>query len=412
MVGLLAGYSVVLPVFRSHLLEYLGVGDRGFGLLFSVGSIVGVVGILFGGVMIDKWGPRRAIRITLAGISISFLMIALAGTRFSMFIAALAVLPLFRQPMVIAINVYLAKLFPGHQRRIISFNLATMSIAGIMFPMAAEGLISLSKASPGVTFGQVLHVPFFVVAGLLLGCSLIYRPRRRIAGASHRGRSSGLAWRSLLLPPRALLLAVVMTLHGLCDSVLHVWMARFLESKSFDTNLIDLISPEFVLSGFSLAYLLPRMAPVLLPPGFVLSGFSLAYLVSRLTLATLPDRVGRRFFLFVPGITGGTVIVLAILSRSYLVTSLGYVLAALIWSAEYPVFVSTVMRREKQRFGAVMAVSGVFRGVTMFVAMNGMGALMERIGDEHMWEGMLVPAAGFILVGLVGWVWSRLYGEQ
>ena len=186
MLGVLAGYSGVLPVFRSHLLEYLGVGDRGFGLLFSVGSIVGLVGTLFGGVMIDKWGPRRAIRITLVGLSISLL----------------------------------------------------------------------------------------------------------------------------------------------------------------------------------------------------------------------------------PGITGGTIIVLAILSRSYLVTSIGYILAGLIWSAEFPVFVSTVMRQDKQRFGAVMAVSGLFGGVAMFVAMNWMGALMERIGDEHMWKGMLAPAAGFILVGLIGWVWSRLYGEH
>ncbi len=386
MLGLLAGYSGVLPVFRSHLLEYLGIGDRGFGLLFSVGSIVGLVGTLFGGVMIDKWGPRRAIRITLVGFGISLLMIALAGTSFSMFIAAAAVGALFRGPMAIAVDVYLAKLFPRHQRRLISLNLASTSLGGMMFPIAAESLLRLSTTSPDVTFAQVLHIPFFVVAGLMLGCSLIYRPRTRTDGANHKGRSSGLSWRSLLLPPRALLLAVLLTLHSLCDTVLYIWMPRFLESESFDA--------------------------ILIPPGFVLSGFALAYFLSRVALAALPDRVGRRFFLFVPGITGGTIIVLAILSRSFLVTSIGYVLAGLIWSAEYPMFVSTVMRCDKQRFGAVMAVSGVFFGVAMFVAMNWMGALMERIGDEHMWKGMLVPAAGFILVGLIGWVWSRLYGEH
>ena len=255
-----------------------------------------------------------------------------------------------------------------------------------MFPMAAYGLLRLSTRSPEVTFAQVLHIPFFVAAGLMLSCSLIYRPRTKTDSANHKGRSSGLSWRSLLLPPRTLLLAVLIALHGLCDSVLHFWMPRFLESKSFDAELI--------------------------PPEVVLSGFALAYLLSRLALATLPDRVGRRFFLFVPGITGGTIIVLAILSRSYLVTSIGYILAGLIWSAEFPVFVSTVMRHDKQRFGAVMTVSGLFGGVAMFVAMNWMGALMERIGDEHMWKGMLAPAAGFILVGLIGWVWSRLYGEH
>ena len=38
-----AGYRGVLPVFRSHLKEYLDITDGRFGLLFSVGAIPGPV---------------------------------------------------------------------------------------------------------------------------------------------------------------------------------------------------------------------------------------------------------------------------------------------------------------------------------------------------------------------------------
>jgi hypothetical protein len=104
------------------------------------------------------------------------------------------------------------------------------------------------------------------------------------------------------LPAEALFLAALMSMHGAADSILHVWMARFLESDSFPAEL--------------------------LAPGLVLSGRALAYLRARGALAAIPDRIGRRAFFIFPGLIGGGVLIAGILSRSHLLTAGGYVLGA------------------------------------------------------------------------------------
>ena len=387
---LLAQYFMIMPVFRGRLQTYLGIGDNRFGLLFSLLSVVGIPGVLFGGVLIDRIGARRGIRLGLLGIGSAMLVLACAGTHYALFALATALAGLFQKPLVVAINIYLGKLFPRHQRRILSLNLASTSVGGMLYPLAAEGLLLLSLHRNTVDFAHVLHVPFLVAGLLLLAGSLVYRKRRvRQSPAATRAPASvcpSWSWRDLMLPRQSWLLALLIAMHGAVDGTLHIWMARFLESESF--------------AGTPLA------------PGIVLSGFAVAYILSRILLATLPDHIGRHLFLVIPGLAGGSVMILAILSRSYMLTAAGYVLGAFLWSAEFPAFVSTALRRESKRFGAIMAVSGAVSGLAMFLLLNGVGMLTETLGEASMWLIMLIPACGFVLVGLGGACWVRKYGDQ
>jgi len=174
-IAVISGYMGILPVFRSYLMRYLGIGDDRFGLLFSIGSITGLSSVLLGGRLIDRWGPRRVIRISMTGIGFSMLTVAFSGQRFLLFAVAVGISGIFSAPMFIAINIYLAKLFPKHKRRIISLNLASTSLGGMMFPIVAEWLLHLSKKYETIRFEDILHLPFILTgAFLFLNLSVKY----------------------------------------------------------------------------------------------------------------------------------------------------------------------------------------------------------------------------------------------
>ncbi len=385
--ALLAGFAGILPVLRGHLQEYLGIGDKAFGFLFSIGPMAGLAGILLGGILVDRWGPRRVLRVCFAGVSCAFLILAAAGAHFALFALALAIIGLFIYPVPVAVNVYLAKLFPRQQRRMISLNLASSSLGGMMLPLVAEGMLYLERRYESITFGSALHTPFFVVALLLLGGSFIYRSSRGVLphGVARSDSAVPWRWRDLRLSGPSLPLVFLLAFHGTADSCLAIWMARFLESKSFEA--------------------------VLLAPGIVLSARAVAYLISRFTVAVLPDHVGRRLLLILPGLLGGMVMITAILSRNYWLTAGGYVLAAFLWSAEYPAFVSTLMRIEPKRFGRVMAMAGVLVSIALVLILNSMGFLVAQMGGQRMWMVMLLPATGFVLAGIGGLLWVVRHGN-
>ncbi len=388
ILAVMAGYKGVLPVFRSHLMQYLGIGDARFGLLLSIGSLTGLCSVLFGGQCIDRYGPRRVIRACLTGVGCAMLVLAVGGPHFLAFAVAFGLSGLFVTPLFIAISAYLAKLFPRQKRRVISLNLASTSIGGMMFPSAAEGLLQLSRRSARISFHHILHLPFLLIGVLMMGAGFIYRRRRGVTGepAASPRHARRWHWRGLLLPRRLLLLAILVSLHGVADSTLYVWMSRFLESASFAAR------------GTA--------------PGFVLTGFSFAYLIARGTLSMLPERFGQRAFMVLPGLVGGGILVVMIGTRSYGLTALGYVLGGLCWSIEYPAMVSTMMRHGKKRFGAAMAFSGVLTGLLMFASMNLMGRFVQRAGDERMWQAMLVPASLFCIIGIGGLCWGAVFDRQ
>lgn len=384
LIAMLAGYKGVLPVFRGHLRAYFAISDAGFGLLFSMGSLTGLAGVLFGGQAIDRWGPRRVIRVCLAGIGGSMLLLGLCGARYRMALIAFGVSGFFVAPFSIAVNAYLAKLFPRIPRRVISLNLVSSSMGGLMFPLIAEGLLQVAARRPAIPFAWILHIPLLVIGVALVCASRIYRPRGSAALSMMRDiRVKRWRWAELKLPPRAFFLSLMIAMHGLADGILFVWMPRYLESIS---------SPDHPLA-----------------PGWVMSGYALAYLAARGVLALLPDRVGTRGFLVVPGLIGGGILAAGVASGHNVLTAIGYVFGAFCWSIEYPAFVSKLFQYERMRFGAAMAATGLLSGCLYVAAMNGVGLAFERVDQSRLWIIMLLPAAVFMLVGCGGLRWSLHY---
>ena len=372
----LTQYVGYLPVFRDRLQAYLGIGADRFGLLFSMGPLVGVGAVLASGSLLNQFGPARMIRCCLWGMAVGTLLLGLAGARWLLVLAGLTVCGVFAGPLGIAVNAYLTRLLPRDRRRALALSLAIAGAGGMAMPLLAEGLLALSRRAAWASFALILHGPFLMLALVLLLAGWRYRGDRARPWA---GAASVWTWRQFLLPLPIAWLVVLSAVHGAVDSTIITWMPQFLAGASFNVHP--------------------------LAPGLVLSGFSLSYLVSRSLLVALPESRGRLTLLVLPGLLGGGVLVAGLLSRNAWCAALGYIAAGFLWSAEYPTMLGAMAERGKQHFGTALALSQVVYGALTFVLIYGTGRWVAHCGAARMWQVMTALACGFLLIGMGGAVW-------
>jgi MFS family permease len=382
--GFLAEAVNLVPVLRGSLQDYLGIQDGAFGILLSVASVTGFLAVLFGGTLVDRWGAGRVLRLAAVGVAAGLTLMALAGRRYGWVALGLGVTGLFGRPLAVAASCCLVRLFPEQQRRVLSVNLAVIALGGVAVPALAEGLLGLSGGPGGISFAWVFHGPLALAAVLLLAAGLPHSGRFDEVSSAAAG--SSWHWRELVLPRGALLLCVLAGVHGAVDGTLYLWMARFLGGDSFGCRP--------------------------LAPGLVLSAFSLGYAVSRAGLALVPERHGRRALLVWPGLLGGAVLLAGLWSRSYVGTAAGFVLGGLLWSLEYPAFISTLAHCEPRRYGAALALSQVLSCVLCVVGVNAMGFAAAQGGDAAMWRVLVALACFFPCLGIGGALWLWSHGHQ
>lgn len=377
----IAGTGAWLPVFRDRLQNHYALTNAKFGLLLNVGFAVGVAGALAGGRLMATIGPEKTFRLCLAGCAAGLLLGAIPGS-WTLLLAALAVMAVFVAPLNIALQANLMNLFPGSRRKVLSFSLVAFALFGMVFPLLAEWLMALTAAGDRWTFGLILH-------GLLgLGGVVV------LLGAAAGNRSTATQASSFAestpgnpaMPAGAVvLLVVLLVFHGTVDSVLFTWMPRVLSSATYASH------------------------PVV--PGAVIAACSLAYVVSRLLLGIIPEERWRRRLMVVPGLAGGALLMAGILSRSQALTAAGYVAGAFVWSVEYPVFLAA-LGGAGRRFGPAMAMVSAGSGLATFALGTALGFLCDRLGDERLWQIILVPACGFPVVGMAGLLWVLKYSGR
>jgi MFS family permease len=377
----------VLPVFRDALQAYFHLDLGRYGLLLCIGFLPGAFGGLLGGLAMDRYGPFRVLRVGLAGAGAGLALMSVAFV-FSFMLAAIIVMSFFVQGVIgTAVPGYLVRLFPRHQRRVLSLQLVVASLVGMAFPLLAEYLLRLNAM--GVAFAYVLHVPLAMLAAVLLACALLLRQRSGLAlvaieERAAKAQSSAFSLRGL--STGAILLIVLLSIHCSCDNLTALWLPRVLGSASYAHKAVL--------------------------PGVVLSAGGLAYVVSRILLSLLPEHVGRRVFMVAPGLLGGTVLLAGLLSRDQWLTSIAYVAAMFCWSAEFPVLLATASRTEPRQFGTIYAVMSLVQGLGVFLGGMAMGWAGQRLGEERLWMILLPTAAGFVLVGAGGALWLTLHRKS
>jgi MFS family permease len=369
----------VLPVFRDDLQHYLNINAERFGLLFSVGPIAGIACVLAGGALVRRLGPLRMIRWCLVGTAAGMAIVAAAGQRYALVLLGCTLCGALSGTLFLAVNVLLTRLFPRDRRRALALNLAVTCGGGIVFPIAAEGLLALARRGGQNAFGSVLRLPLLAVALLLTAGACFFRPQAppRPAHATRRRKQT------FSLPPPVIWLAVLLAIHASVDTAVSTWMPKFLAGPSF--------------------------AAPLAAPGIVLALFSLAYLVARSTLAMIPETWGHRRLMVLPGILGGGIFLAGLLSRNATLTATAYVVAGLCWSNEYPAMLAAASRTARLQFGQALAVVSVLSGLLNSAMLYGVGQVAGLRGESLMWQTMATLACGFIAVGLGGALWLILW---
>jgi MFS family permease len=377
----LGGFGAILPVFRDSLQAHFALNNAQFALLLTFGSLAGAAGALASGPLTDRRGAWPAFRIFLSILAAGCALGAVAAG-WLWLLGSLAIVYFGFYALLIPAQAGLVALFPGNRRRILSVFLVASALFSMVMPLIGEALLKLSAAG-WMTFGTALHGLFGVMALVMLAILALFRrqagsaPPAAVAAEAHTGVVGGL-W----------LLVALAALHGTFDAMSATWIPRILAGPSY------------------------AAWPFL--PGTVVAFFGLSYVVSRALLGLLPEHKWRRRLMVAPGLMGGLVLAAGLLTRTQAGAAVGYVAAAFCWSVEYPMFLSAMSG--DRRFGKAMAALNVSCGVLCFLLPTAQGMVIDRLHEAGFagreWMVLLAPAAGFILVGLLGAVWVRRYGKN
>jgi len=378
----LAGYATaVVPVFGPEFKRRLAIGDEALGVLLSAVTLGGAFSIPLAGILGDRIGHRKVLRFSLLGLCGACLFLALL--RHILFLAlALGAIGLFSVAIFPSGASITLHLFPGKERRLFSLNLVVVAAAGIIWPIAAEALLSLSRGKPEWVFQAVLRLPFALLALLFFLFQIFLRGSRfpdfRADQAQHAvTRRRANHWNV----PALLFVLVLVTLHASADTALYNWMPTLLDGLWQASE---------------------RAGRLLWPPGLALSAYSAAYLGSRLILSALPERMGRRVFLVLPGIIGGSAMMMGLLSGRFAWMFLLYVGAGFVISFEYPQAMALGGQILRGRWGTLVGMTGMLNALAAGGVTAAVGLAAKKIPLRF---ALLIPALEFIAFGVLSVIW-------
>ncbi|MGD9518829.1 MAG: sugar MFS transporter [Armatimonadota bacterium] len=366
----LAQYLTVLGVFGPRLQEHFDMSNRQLGTLFGCSTLGALVALPFVGLAVNRLGAHRTAQWSTVGVGVGLVLCGL-GHSLVLFEAGVLTVGAFASGLSVAATALLVSLYPASKRRVLSVTMAAYSAPGIVLPLLAEYLLALAPAGDRVAFAFVLHGSCGVVGLLLIvGAGLL-----RLSRASGQGKDDyerrTLDLRRLLLWPTPLILLLA-ALHGASDQTLYQWLPKFMTG---------------------------RFAELPIAPGLVLSLAAVAYVVGRSLQAALPEGVGQRAFLVLPGVLGGLTILGALWWGNALAVGLLYPLAALLWCLEYPALVSEVDTASSSHFSTVLAAANLVQYFLGVVSTNAVGWIVDRTGSLQV--GLTPAALGFVVFGVV-----------
>jgi len=159
-----------ISLVADQLKESLQFTDLNIGQLYSYYSIAAVIVLIFGGILVDKWGTKKSAIVFATICAISGFMVAFSSDLYIM-LAGRFILGIGSEPLIVAITVAIAKWFKGKE---LSFAM------GINLLVARSGTVAVDNSPsifPGLYSGGYTG-PLFIAAviGLLsiLGILIYY----------------------------------------------------------------------------------------------------------------------------------------------------------------------------------------------------------------------------------------------
>ncbi len=371
-----SGYpSVAFPVLAPTLQAELRLTTGALGALLALGMGGGCVGGLLAGWRAARQGSLHALRATILVCVTGCALVAVGGFVHALLWPALAILGLGSGGAYVAAGGLLASLFPSRRRGSFSGLMVTNAACGIVFPLLVALLDSL-HAGGTLALAWVLAGPHALAGAALLGLRHVLARQTEEPPGAH----AGLGDRASEGAGRFAVAAIVLlaAIHGTADGVLYSWMPK-------------LLTERFPSGPF--------------PAGWVLSFYSAAYLTGRLALTFLPDSLGRRTLVVVPGLVAGPLVVLALQAPSMYLLAGGYALASLLYGLEFPSLMGLASQRYPDRFPTLFGwVSGTT--VVATAGVWGVGRWAQATGS--LTPALSVAGCGFLAFGLLAAAWTAL----
>lgn len=345
-----AYHGSVLPILVIELGSFFRVSTILVGLLLSSASIGTMLAGGVAGPMIDYYGARKVLIASIAGLSIALLSSGGAPSFAIYFIAAIAIAMTYNA-MSMAIPLYIIALNPKWQRKGFALNLVTGVVPGLFFPYLTERLI----ATNSISFESVLRAPYISIGVLCVVLFIVFAARSPTVGGAGKQEASFFSGLKNRVAPvfrrrRTWLFVLLSVLHGTADSTIYQWFPTYLVHR-FDNLVIG--------------------------PGLTMSLFSLSYFLSRVIIVLLPEHVGRRVLVVIPGLLGGALMCVSLFTGNSTTASLFYIAAAFCWSFEFPAMFSEAFRETKIGFGSFQSVALLITSGITFVIVNSFGIAVD-----------------------------------
>jgi len=372
----------MFPVYGSRIRELFSINAEQFAEMMGLNNIGRFAGLLAVGPLIAMVGARRVGEFSTLGIGGGFLIVGIGRSLQSLRIG-MTVLGVFFGLFGVAIPALLISLFPERKRGMFSVSLVAIALPGMLFPLLAGQLLKWSDQSEGRELSNSLFWPFLIAGSLLVIAALFLAVWKReawskpveasVATPSLGNQLTGILRQLSSL--RSLLIVVLISLHGSADNSVFTFLPMFMESH-FDELPIS--------------------------TAWVISAHGLAYLITRGVLSLLPEGLGQRAILIFAGPLGGLIVIATLWYSPAIAIPVFYLLASLMFAAEFPTLASEVSSRSLGEFGSVLAAGLLISEVTTFALLKVTGRLADTTGDYRV--ALSVAACGFIAFGCIALV--------
>ena len=389
---MLASCSSMFPVLGPRITELYSITAGQYGEIMGLPNLCRIPSLLIVGPLIALFGARRVAEIAMIGIGAAYLTLGIGQTLLSLQLC-LSLMGFFFGLFSIAIPALLISLFPARKRGMFSVNLVALAFPSMIYPFVASEILQWS--ADHTEYGAAIFAPFSIFGGLLaVGAALLLVWKRNPGldrggepAPSARDASAGVGLLASiksrmgeivaqLCSFRSCLIVLLVCLHASADNTVYTFLPMFMDAQFED---------------------LPARGTA-----WAISAHGLAYVLTRTVLSIMPEMLGQRAILKLAGPLGGSLVIAMLWYGSPLAIPLLYLLASLMFAAEFPTLASEVSSRSMGGFGTVLATGLLLSDVATFAIQQATGRLADTTGDYRV--ALSIAACGFIAFGVIALV--------